>query len=328
MNISKLADKIKDYKIIGFGECAHWVNIIQKYRIDLFKELHKRYNWNYFFYEGTLYESAVIDAYINGFISKPKPIYHFIYHPFRSDANLKFIDWCRKRNEKLPLDKRIHILGWDCQKLFRPTTTSIISKKEQIKNLKYLRKIFFPKLDLIKIDKYYERISKISYDDQPKYSNTRDRNSYYIIKQFIHSLPNNEKLYLVGHNTHLHIKHYDDLESPKCIALGYYLNKYYNYLSIGSDILTGKVVCNIEKPFAEPSINHIVFNGENIIKRKEKQKNKVRTIVPNNTTKHIICSEMTEQFYIFSKEYHHLIIRFEKDTPWTENKNDTDLLRF
>ena len=318
MNISTLAKSVKNYEIIGFGECAHWVTIINKYRIDLFKKLHVKYNWKLFFYEGDIYSIGIIDSYINGLITNINSPYMYLSHPFRNNHNIKFIEWCKSRNKNLPINNRIHIIGWDCQPIF--TNKYILSKNKQISNLKKNIKTFFPSLNLNKINKYYEEINKISYNNEPKYSNIRDRNSYYIIKEFISVLPDSSKLYLIGHNVHLHIKKYDYFEGNKVIRLGYYLNKYYNYLSIGSDILTGKIVCNIEKKFN--------WNGEKIIKRLEKQKKNVKIIKPSNKTKHICCSEMTDQKLLTSKNSHHLIIRFLKDKPWTYNVKTVKELRF
>lgn len=317
MDISKLSENIKNYKIIGFGECAHWVSIINKYRIDLFKKLHMKYNWKFFFYEGNIYRTCIIDSYINGLITNINSIYMYLPHPFRDNHNIKFIEWCKNRNKNLSINNRIHIFGWDCQPLFK--NKYIINKNKQISNLKKNIKTFFPSLNLNKINKYYEEIDKISYDD-PKYSNIRDRNSYNIIKEFISILPDSNKLYLIGHNVHLNIKKYDYSEGHKIIRLGYYLNKYYNYLSIGSDILSGKVVCNIEKNYN--------WNGEKIIKRLETQKNNITIIKPSNKTKHLFCSEMTDQKLLNSKNSHHLIIRFIKDKPWTHNLKTQNELRF
>lgn len=316
MNISKLSENVKNYKIIGFGECAHWVSIINKYRIDLFKKLHMKYNWKLFFYEADIYIASIIDSYINGLITNINSIYMCIPHPFRDNYNITFIEWCKNRNKNLSINNRIHIYGWDCQPLFK---NKCISKNKQISNLKKNITTFFPSLNLNKINKYYDEIEKIPYNS-PKYGNTRDRNSYYIIKEFISILPNSDKLYLIGHNLHLHIKKYDYSEGNKVIRLGYYLDKYYKYLSIGSDILSGKVICNIEKNFN--------WNGKKIIKRLEKQKNNIKIIKPSNKTKHLFCSEMTDQKLLNSKNRHHLIIRFIKDKPWTHNLQTLKELRF
>ena len=315
--MDRLATLCNKHKIVGFGEPQHWVTNPQIYRIELFKKLHTKYGWNYFLTETNLFVASMIDSYINGFMNSSRKLCLYLMNSFCLPEMFEFIEWARKQNETLPLDKRIHILGWDCQehyeyKKHRPT------KKKLVKNFSKLVKIFFRGFNLTKIKKLYTQMGKIDYDfvtDDPnlKYCNTRDKYVFYVMREFIRVLPKNENLFLIGHNGHLVIKKYENINigsGPTCTRIGYYLHKNYKYLSIGSDILSGRLISNA-------NAQNWNMNGTIIMSRKEKQSSAVRVINVIKTTQNITASERSDQRLMLTSNYHHILVRFKKDIPWT-----------
>jgi len=303
---NELYKYIKNKKIIGFGECTHWSSIIIKFRIQFFKYLYKKYKYRYFFIETNIYNISIIDLYINNIIEKPSKIYLYLMHPFRDKYTLQFIEWCKNKNKNKNKNDRIHIIGWDCQSNYNG---DIIILRKKFK--KYI-KLFFKNLNIIKINNYYDKISNIKYTNN-NYCNIRDKYSYNIFNEIYKNISNNDKIFLIGHNLHLLKTKYNNYDKVKYVRFGYYINNKYDYYSIGTDIISGKIISN----YNNKKIN---WNGLNILKRKNKQINKIEIIKPNNNT--IICStESSKQKLININNEFDLIISFINDLPWTYKLN-------
>ena len=319
--MDRLATLCNKHKIVGFGEPQHWVTNPQIYRIELFKKLHTKYGWNYFLTETNLFVASMIDSYINGFMNSSRKLCLYLMNSFCLPEMFEFIEWARKQNETLPLDKRIHILGWDCQEHANPYERSAgRSKKEFIKNFSKLVKTFFPKFDLKKIKKLYEQIGKMKFDrsDLTKWANTRDKNSFKIMKEFIRVLPNNEHFFLIGHNGHLDYKQH---AYNRVNFLGYHLNKNYKYLSIGSDILSGRIIKDESNPEGGNG-----YKGVKLLSRKEKQSSDVRIITPTKNTKQITPDQPNNPKLMSTYGHHHILVRFKKDIPWKYKLNKKNIL--
>ena len=297
----ELLTKCSKYKIVGFGEPQHWVTNPQIFRIELFKKLHIKYGWNYFFTETHLFVASMVDSYINGLIDKPEKLSSYLMSSFRLPEMFEFIEWTRQQNKQLPLNKRIHILGWDGQET--NWTYKKHPRKKLIENFSRLVTKFFPRFDIKKIEKLYEQIGKMKFDrsDFTKWANTRDKNSFSIMKEFIRVLPN-EHFFLIGHNGHITFAQYS---WGRVTYLGHHLHNNYKYLSIGSDILSGSIIKSEQPPFLEVKI----------FPRQDKQSHDVRVIIPTKTTKHITLDQPNNPKLMSTYGRHDILVRFKKDKP-------------
>ena len=191
MNISKLADKIKDYKIIGLGEATHGQLKLNEFRNKLIKYLVKKYNFRVIVLEEQYSCSKILDKYI-----KDKNISYLDgidAFPFLSKTFVNLLNWLKSYNKKNK--NKVSIIGIDCNDECPKYNSKSITNKYVIKLIKAYNKI-----------PYSEGIKRINFRDKCMY------------KIFMKQYNEKYKYLILSHNGHLQ-------------KYGYPLESYVTYMS-------------------------------------------------------------------------------------------------
>ena len=135
MNISKLADQIKDYKIVGLGEGSHELNKNSTQKIlKLSKELITKYNYKVFLLESDFLSGILIDLYIKNIINlQKKELISLIMPVFRRTSILKFIYWLKKYNKNN--NNKVTFIGANSETWIETYDLKLFSKCDKFKHI-------------------------------------------------------------------------------------------------------------------------------------------------------------------------------------------------
>ena len=223
MDISKLAENIKSYKIIGIGEATHGQLKLNEFRNKLVKKMVTKYNFRVIVIEDQYSCVKIIDKYI-----KNKDVIYLDgldAFPFQSKTFVSLLKWLRNYNIKN--NNKISIIGIDCQY----TCPKYKSKSEINKYVNTLIK----------------KLNKIPYSNSLKSLNFRDKCMYEI---FMKQYNKNKKYLIFAHNGHLQKEPYNKDDKIKWFG-NYLYNKFdSDYCAIGNTFYTGKYLAtNIDNNY-------------------------------------------------------------------------------
>lgn len=252
MNISKLADEIKDYKIIGLGEATHGQLKLNEFRNKLIKKLILKHKFTVIVLEEQYSCALMLDKYI-----KNKDVSYLDgldALPFLNTTFVKLLKWLNKYNKIN--NNKISIIGIDCQ-------GSCPKYKSNSKTTKYVNTI---------IKKYNNLNSSSNNNIQTNY---RDKSMYNIfMKQY---LPY-KKYLLLGHNGHIQKEAYcpEDKDCIKWLGNHLYSKFKSNYLAIGNTFYNGSYLgmnCDKNYDFQGVTINKVKILNDGIYKTNLLNKN-------------------------------------------------------
>jgi hypothetical protein len=309
--MQQIVNKLSQFSIIGLGENSHYVNYPTKYRIELFKLLSQQSNFNTIFLETDIFYASIINAYIHSIIdSDPFILVQNIFYMWHSSNIVNFIKWLRNYNKYADQSRKIFFIGFDSQNPFFFRKNKYISKSLIKDTLKYYQKIFNISSDTFKkLYSFYTTGYEKKYGDTILYDRSRELLSYQIFQlHYQKILPKNSKVCILAHQAHLSkIKSKSFPHGP----FGYYISKHFkkNYISIGMDILTGKLAC--KKILKGININY----GIKLIKFNNVQ------LIDNNYHYSNECDSSLSQYTINPLKYHDAVLVFTNDTPYTSNNS-------
>lgn len=210
MNISKLAESIQDYRIIGIAEATHGQLKINEFRNKLVKKLITKYNFRVIVLE----DQYSCIQFVNKYIKNKDASYldGLDAFGFLSKTFVSLLTWIRKYNIKN--NNKISIVGIDCQ-----YTCSKYKSQSEINNY---------------VNTLVQKFNKI---DESKSTDFRDKSMYNI---FMKQYNKNKKYLIFAHNAHLQKKPYCKDDKVKWLGNHLYRTFGSDYCAIGNTFYTGK----------------------------------------------------------------------------------------
>ena len=305
--MQQIVNKLSQFSIIGLGENSHYVNYPTKYRIELFKLLSQQSNFNTIFLETDIFYASIINAYIHSIIdSDPYILVKNLFYMWHSSNIVNFIKWLRNYNKSADQSRKIYFIGFDSQNPFVFRKNKSIHKYIIKDTQKYYQKIFNISSDTFKkLYSFYTTGYENKSGDSQLYDKYRELLSYQIFKlHYQKILPKNSKICILAHQAHLSKIKSDSFPNG---PFGYYLYKHFknNFISIGMDILTGRLAC--KKVLKGININY----GIKLIKFNNVQ------LIDNNYHYSNECDESLNQYNINPLKFHDAVLVFTNDTPYT-----------
>ena len=223
MDISKLAKKIKNYKIIGIGEATHGQLKLNEFRNKLVKKMITKYNFRVIVIEDQYSCIKIINKYI-----KNKDVNYLDgldAFPFLSKTFVSLLKWLRNYNIKN--NNKISIIGIDCQ--------YTCPKYKSNSNInKYVNTLV-------------KKLNKIPYSNSLKELNFRDKCMYEI---FMKQYNKNKKYLIFSHNGHLQKEPYNKDDKIKWFGNYLYSKFGSDYCAIGNTFYNGKYLAkNIDNNY-------------------------------------------------------------------------------
>lgn len=242
-DVKKIVEIARNINILGMGEATHGQQLINDFRIKVFKNLVKKCGYTTFVLEDQYSCCERINDYLKHGKGNPKKLVLQLMYFWGSMQMLNLVKWMRRYNIKN--DNKLEFKGIDIQSV----CLDYDGKNDDMTNI---------------VKNIYKKYEKVDQENWIEADGARDKSMYQV---FLKIYDPSKKYFMVAHNFHLAKQ--DIKEGEKNAKwMGYYLSRKFGkkYFAIGNIFRSGSyletpdlIETGIEYKWLKDSNNFIII---------------------------------------------------------------------